>query len=76
MALAKSSNKRTRDIQRIIHLTGGLLLVACIYTPLGNHNAFETLVRFVFVPVLIGTGMAMWLLPRLRKRLRDLPPGF
>jgi DNA-binding MarR family transcriptional regulator len=40
-------------------------------TPLGNHNAFETLVRFVFVPVLIGTGMAMWLLPRLRKRLRD-----
>jgi hypothetical protein len=32
MALAKSSNKRTRDIQRFIHLTGGLLLVAYIYT--------------------------------------------
>ena len=71
MALAKTSNKRVRDVQRFVHLMGGLLLVAYIYTPLGDQHAFEALVRFVVVPGLVGTGMAMWQLPRLRKRLRD-----
>ncbi len=60
-----------RDIQRFVHLTAGLLLVAYIYTPLGNLNAFGTLVQFIVVPALVVTGMAMWQLPRLRKLLRD-----
>lgn len=65
------SNKRMRDIQRFVHLAAGLLLVAYIYSPLGNLDAFESLVQFVVVPAIIATGMAMWQLPRLRKRLRD-----
>lgn len=71
MALVKTSNKRMRDVQRFVHLAGGLLLVAYIYTPLGDLHAFEALVRFIVVPALVATGMAMWQLPRLRKRLRD-----
>ncbi len=65
------SNKQVRVIQRFVHLTAGLLLVAYIYTPLGNLNAFETLVQVIVVPALVVTGMAMWQLPRLRKLLRD-----
>lgn len=65
------SNKRMRDIQRFVHLAAGLLLVAYVYTPLGNLTAFETLVQFVVVPALVVTGMVMWQLPRIRKLLRD-----
>ncbi len=49
-----------RVVQRFVHLTAGLLLVAYIYTPLGNLNAFETLVQFVVVPALVVTAIGMW----------------
>lgn len=71
MANVKVSNKRIRDVQCSVHLAGGLLLVAYIYTPFGGMHAFEALVRFIVVPAIVATGMAMWQLPRLRKRLRD-----
>jgi hypothetical protein len=71
MALMKTSNKRMRDVQRFVHLVGGLLLVTYAYGPLLlDLPAFEALVRFVVVSAVVGTGMAMWQLPRLRKRLR------
>lgn len=57
MALMTISNERMRDIQRFVHLVGGLLLVANIYGPLfSDLPAFEALVRFVAVPAVVATG--------------------
>lgn len=71
MAQAKTSNKRMRDIQRFVHLAMGVFLIVYIYTPLGDLRPFESLVRLIIIPILVVTGILMWQLPRLRKRLRD-----
>ncbi len=75
MAAMKLSNKRVRDLQRAFHLAGGLLVMAYIYSPLGELAAFSVLVRGVVVPVLLATGMAMWQAPRLRRLLARTQPG-
>lgn len=64
------SNKRPRDIQRISHLAAGVLLVLYLYTAVGQDAVAGALLRLVVVPVLILSGLAMWLLPRLRHRLQ------
>lgn len=64
------ANKQLRDLQRAVHLVGGLLLAAYIYTPLRDLSTFGLLVQFVVVPVVVATGMAMWQLPRLRRALQ------
>ncbi len=70
MKTSPGSNKRQRDIQRIIHLVGGAALMLYLYTPLGSTPSFTALMQFLVVPLLVVTGMLMWQLPRLRKRLQ------
>ena len=65
----KVSTKRLRDLQRAVHLVGGLLVAASIYTPLRDLALFGLLVQVVVVPVIVATGVAMWQWPRLRKIL-------
>jgi hypothetical protein len=43
--------------------------LAYLYTPLAANPVFGVMVRVMVVPVLVGTGLAMWLWPRLRRRL-------
>lgn len=66
----KLSNKRLRDTQRLVHLAGALVLIAFVYVPGADTSLFTALMRFVVVPGLILTGLAMWQLPRLRARMR------
>ncbi len=63
------SNKRLRDLQRAVHLVGGLLVATFVYTPLRDLALFSLLVQVVVVPVIVATGMTMWQWPRLRKLL-------
>jgi thiosulfate reductase cytochrome b subunit len=57
-----------RKVQRAVHLVTGLMLVAYVYlTPSG---AAQNVIRFVALPVLVATGIAMWQAPRIR-RLRQ-----
>jgi hypothetical protein len=68
--LKSGGNKRGRDVQRAVHLAGGLLTAAYVYTPLQEQAAFDLLVKVVVFPVVVAAGMAMWQLPRLRRLLR------
>lgn len=73
MAEPRVSNKRLRDAQRVVHLIGGLMLSVCVY-PVGGwfysdlRRGAQAVRGF---PTIVATGMLMWRLPRLRKRLRD-----
>jgi hypothetical protein len=57
-----------RKAQRAIHLIAALVLVAYLYAPL--EGRLEDAVRFVILPVLVLTGIAMWQAPRIRRALK------
>lgn len=62
--------KRSRDLQRIAHLAIGAAVLLHLYFTPGPGSAVETTVRWLLAPVLVGSGLAMWQWPRLRRRLR------
>ena len=66
----RGGNRRPRDVQRAVHLVGGLLTAAYVYTPLQEVAAFDLLVKVVALPCVTVAGVAMWQLPRLRRLLR------
>ena len=75
MAGMKLSNKRVRDLQRAVHLVGGLLVMAAIYSPLRDQAVLEALVQLVVIPVMVLTGLAMWQAARLRRLLARARPA-
>jgi hypothetical protein len=64
------SNKQMRDMERLAHLISAMLVAAVFYAPWNDSAVATGLVRFVVFPVLAGSGLAMWQLPRLRRWLR------
>jgi hypothetical protein len=71
MAMMKGSNKRQRDIQRVMHLIGAAALLIYVYTPSGSLPVFTTLMQVAIVPALGVSGLLMWQAPRLRKLLQS-----
>lgn len=63
------SNKRLRDMERIIHIALGVVLLAYVYGLSGDPEPFTLFVRVVAFPVLVGSGFAMWQWPRVRRWL-------
>lgn len=61
------SNKRLRDIERIIHIAGGVLLLIFLYNPWDNAVWFTLVLQVVVFPIIVGSGFAMWQLPRARR---------
>jgi thiosulfate reductase cytochrome b subunit len=57
-----------RKAQRVVHLAAALLLIAYLYAPLAAQ--LQDAVRFLALPALVVTGIAMWQAPRMR-RLRN-----
>lgn len=66
------SNKTLRNLLRIIHLVIGGLVIAYIYSPLGNLEWFGTMVR-ILIPTLTITGISMWQMPALTKLFKRQP---
>jgi hypothetical protein len=65
------SNRTTRAMLRIIHLLAAGFVGTFIYSPWSEIDAFQTLVRWVAFPVLLGmTGLWMWQMPRINKWLK------
>jgi thiosulfate reductase cytochrome b subunit len=54
-----------RKVQRLVHLAAGLVLIAYLYAPL--EAQLEDAVRFLVLPMLVLTGIAMWQAPRIRR---------
>ena len=59
-----------RKVQRAIHLAAGLAIVAYVYAPGAAH--VQAPVRFVFLPLLVLTGIAMWQAARIRRLRKSL----
>jgi thiosulfate reductase cytochrome b subunit len=49
----------------LVHLIAALVLVGYLYAPL--EAQLQDVVRFVVLPVLVVTGIAMWQAPRIRR---------
>lgn len=64
---------RQRKLQRAFHLLGGATLLAYIYVPAAHE--LDDLVRFVVLPMLTLTGIAMWQTARLRRAIRTARQG-
>jgi thiosulfate reductase cytochrome b subunit len=58
-----------RKVQRVVHLAAALVLAAYVYAPL--EPQLQTAVRFVVLPVLVLTGIAMWQAARIRRLRRS-----
>jgi hypothetical protein len=56
----------TREILRSLHITGGMIVLAYVYTPLAANPDFVASTRYVIVPGLTLTGIVMWQWPVLR----------
>jgi predicted membrane protein len=60
----------TRSTLRLGHLIEAALLMAYVYTPLGDWDPARFSARVVVLPAIIATGLLMWKLPALRARAR------
>jgi hypothetical protein len=56
---------RRRRAQRVVHLVAAVVLVAYLYAPL--EEQLQDAVRFLVLPLLVVTGIAMWQAPRIRR---------
>jgi hypothetical protein len=57
-----------RKAQRIVHLGAAIVLVGYLYAPL--EAQLQDAVRFVVLPLLAVTGIAMWQAPGIRRLRR------
>ncbi len=57
-----------RKALRAVHLVAALILIAYAYVPIGA--GLHDTVRFVILPVLAVTGVAMWQIARIRRLRR------
>jgi hypothetical protein len=60
---------RQRRLQRAMHLLAGAALLTYVYLPAGR--GLEDSMRFLVIPLLAATGIAMWQAPRLRRALKS-----
>lgn len=67
--------KQTRMLQRRVHLLAGLLVVVYIYLAPGLDSAISVGVRWLVLPALALSGLAMWQWPRLRRLARRRQTG-
>jgi hypothetical protein len=59
---------KQRKLERAVHLAAGALVIAYLYVPFGEVVA--NAIRWVVLPPLVGSGMAMWQAARIRRALK------
>ncbi|MEX1251936.1 MAG: hypothetical protein WEA77_12165 [Hyphomonas sp.] len=59
----------TTEIMRWLHITGGMILFAYVYTRLVENPFFADAAPYVIVPGLALTGLVMWQWPIFRSLL-------
>ncbi|MCG5219471.1 hypothetical protein [Streptosporangium sp. KLBMP 9127] len=62
--------KQIRTIQRAVHLAAGLAITGHIYLAPPADSPAHAAIRWVIVPVLLASGVAMWQWPRIRRLIR------
>ncbi len=66
------SNKQFRQIVRFGHIVEGVLIAIYIYSPLSSNPAFDALIKFVILPLIVLSGLALWQQPRVMKVIRRI----
>lgn len=64
------SAARFRTIFRWAHIAVGMFVGAYFYSPLSGTAWALPLIKFVLIPGLVISGVAMWQQPRIMRRLR------
>jgi hypothetical protein len=54
------SNTTQRSILRLIHIIVAIPILGYIYSPFAKLPDYAPLTRFVFLPVMVVTGLWMW----------------
>ena len=73
---AKAVNRGlTRTIFRWIHLVFSIPILGYIYSPFDKIPLFATPTRYVFVPVMVISGLWMWKGHVVRRLLSKKPAG-
>jgi len=67
--------RRTRSLQRLAHVLTGVLVLAYVYLTPAPDAAVTQAVRWLLLPALVGSGVAMWQWPRLRRLARRRSAG-
>lgn len=60
---------RTRTLQRALHLLTGAVVMYAVYVPPAADAPLGIAVRFVLLPGLVVSGLAMWKWTRVRRRM-------
>ncbi len=60
-----------RVLQRLIHLIAAAILVAYVYFERALGSGFTSGVRWIALPTLVLSGIALWKWPKLRRLLRQ-----
>jgi hypothetical protein len=59
-----------RRAQRLVHLVAAVVLIAYLYAPL--EAQLQDAIRFLVLPLLVLTGIAMWQAPRIRRLRKNV----
>jgi len=70
VAAHRPTRRQVRDLQRAAHLLAGVVLLAYVYAAPLLGAGFTSAVRWLVVPALVISGVALWQWHRLRTRLR------
>jgi hypothetical protein len=60
---------RERDIIRLLHLLVSIPIVGYLYGPVEHMARAAFFVRWVAMPLVVLSGLWMWLKPRIAKRI-------
>lgn len=60
----------TKEILRWLHIIGGMILFAYVYTPLGEKPFLAGSTKYVIFPGLALPGLVMWQWPLFRSLFR------
>lgn len=74
MARRPGGARQVRVLQRRLHLVAGIAIVLHVYADPAADSPLALAVRWVLLPALVASGMAMWQWPRVRRRLRRGDP--
>ncbi len=64
-----------RSLLRWIHIVFSIPIIGYVYSPFEEIPKYAGPTRYVFLPVLVLTGLWMWQGPRVRRLFSRRPPG-
>jgi hypothetical protein len=64
-----------RSIFRWIHIVFSIPILGYIYSPFEKLPDYATPTRYVFIPVMVLTGLWMWKGHMVRRLISKRPPG-